>query len=160
MTTVYVIDTSSLILLNRSYTRTTFPTVWNNMDGLVNQNRLISHMEVYSETQKMNDDLTRWCKSNRSMFVPNDQNILTKVGDIMRVFPPLVNVSLPSTTAADPFLIALASIRNSNPLITDTTIVITEERLSKKIRIPYVCSHYGIQCTNLLGLFEKESWKF
>ena len=55
--------------------------------------------------------------------------------------------------AADPFVIASAQVRSG--------CVVTEETLrDNAVRIPSVCEYFGIDCTNLEGLMEREGWTF
>lgn len=39
-------------------------------------------------------------------------------------------------------------------------VIVTEESTSRKDRIPYVCSQYGIDSINILSLFQREKWEF
>ena len=51
----YVIDSSSLIELNRRYPIDVFPTLWKNVEDLINDGSLISHKEVFKEISVMDD---------------------------------------------------------------------------------------------------------
>jgi hypothetical protein len=54
---------------------------------------------------------------------------------------------------ADPFVIACAKIRGGT--------VVTEERLKPNAaRIPNICQHFGIPCTNLEGFMQLMGWNF
>ncbi|WP_241673727.1 DUF4411 family protein [Microcystis aeruginosa] len=54
---------------------------------------------------------------------------------------------------ADPFIIATAKIKDG--------CLITEEALKPNApKIPTVCQHFSIDCTNVQGLMEREGWQF
>jgi hypothetical protein len=55
--------------------------------------------------------------------------------------------------AADPWLVSLAKVTNG--------WVITEEGDKPNSgKIPTVCKHFGIPCTNLEGMLKNEGWEF
>ena len=95
-------------------------------------------MEVFNEIQKQDDKLADWCQSHKTMFVYNEKDILRIVIEVVRKYPSLVNPAK-DTPDADPFVIALAKVRQIGTVTNDEIIVVTEERLSNKIRIPFVC---------------------
>jgi hypothetical protein len=54
---------------------------------------------------------------------------------------------------ADPFVIAKARVK--------VAVVVTEEELRNNgARIPNICRHFGVQCTNLEGFLTAKDWKF
>jgi Domain of unknown function (DUF4411) len=54
---------------------------------------------------------------------------------------------------ADPFVIAKARVK--------IAVVVTEEELRNNgARIPNICTHFGVQCTNLEGFLTEKDWKF
>jgi hypothetical protein len=54
---------------------------------------------------------------------------------------------------ADPFLVAKAKIEEAT--------LVTQEMFKKDAaKIPNVCKHFDIPCTNLEGFMEKEGWQF
>ena len=55
--------------------------------------------------------------------------------------------------SADPFIIAKAEFIDG--------CVVTEEMLKPNAaKIPNVCEHFEIDCTNLQGFMEREGWTF
>lgn len=54
---------------------------------------------------------------------------------------------------ADPFVIALAEAING-------CVVTQEKEKPNAAKIPNVCDHFDIECTNLQGFMEREGWKF
>ena len=101
--------------------------------------------------------LTDWVKSHRSIFTPPGSAEMRFVSDIFSVrhFQMLVNekTRLSGRPGADPFIIARAKVING--------CVVTEEKVTPNAaKIPNVCLHFGVDCTNLQGFMEKEGWMF
>ena len=74
---------------------------------------------------------------------------------LMQHFQTLVNQSnmLSGYPFADPFIIALAK--------TIKGCVVSEEKEKPNAtKIPNVCDHFNIECTNVQGFMEREGWSF
>jgi hypothetical protein len=54
---------------------------------------------------------------------------------------------------ADPFVIASAKVRKA-------CVVTEEQKKPNAAKIPNVCAHFGIECTNLEGFMKREGWSF
>ena len=59
---IYIIDTSSLIEMKERYPKNNFPTLWNKVEKLIQDERLITHIEVKKEIEKGDDELKEWIK--------------------------------------------------------------------------------------------------
>ena len=98
-----------------------------------------------------------WIHEHKEIFLPPQEEESTFMAQIFAVqhFTQLVpqKKTLTSNPFADPFVIASAGIKNG--------CVVTEEKLRPNgAKIPNVCEHFGIDCTNLEGLMEREKWRF
>lgn len=89
MTTInyYVIDSSSLIELNRSYPIDVFPSLWKNVETLIEKGFLISHKEVLKEISVMDDSLTKWAKKQKKFFKVLDDTQMNIVRQILKKIP-------------------------------------------------------------------------
>lgn len=157
---IYIIDASSLIEMKDKYPEDIFPTLWKKMDELYTKGRLIVPLEVKKEIK--DDELKRWTKGKKRMFISPDKSQSDKVKEILRNFPFLAKPQKPGPNA-DPWLISLAIVKNNEEqtkLFTNKYIVVTEESKTKQNRIPAVAQHYDIECINLMELFRKEGWTF
>ena len=157
MANIYHIDTSSLIDLQENYPQNSFPTVWDRFESLITSSQLIAPVEVQNEIFPSNTFLHRWCRTNSNIFIPNNNQILTFVSEIMASFRQLVDPNKPGPVA-DPFLIALARSSISN--VTNSLPIIVTQEGNKPFKIPNVANHYGIRSINLLELFGEENWTF
>jgi len=162
-TKYYLIDTSSLIELNRRYPIDVFPTLWKNVEGLIDKGLLISHKEVLKEISHMDDALKRWATKQKKLFKELTPKQMQIVREIEKKYPSLAK-SDNETAAADPFVIALAVELGSDPqktLFEEGRIMVTEEKLrGNKIRIPFVAKDYNIECINIIEMCRVEGWQF
>jgi hypothetical protein len=161
----YIVDSSSLIELNRRYPIDVFPTLWKNVELLIRKGLLISHKEVLKEISVMDDSLKKWAKKQKDLFKELDEKQIVIVKQILAKYPSLAK-SDNETASADPFIIALAVAMESDPqktLFSSTKghIIVTEERLrGNKVKIPLVCKDYNIECINIIEMCRVEGWKF
>ena len=158
----YIIDTSSLVEINRHNPIDVFPSVWNNLETLSKKGLLVAPYEVLSEVKQSDDELASWAKRNSSIFRPPTKEQVDKLKDILKKYPAFVKED--RKYDADAWVVALA-IEMANDtqqtLIQTKKVLVTEERLhGEKIRIPYVCQMYGIKCTRIIEMFRFEGWKF
>jgi hypothetical protein len=155
---IYVIDTSSLIVLKNFYPKH-FPSLWKGIDGLVKAERLISVREVLNELDSYNDTdfIQGWAEANKPIFlIPGNQELLF-VSQMFQVkhFQTLISQKnlLTGKPIADPFVIAAGKIKAG--------CVITQEILKPNAaKIPNICEHFGIKYMNLEGLMKTEGWTF
>ncbi len=156
---MYVFDNSSLRRLCENYYPARFPSLWERFDDLLSAGKVVSVREVYKEIERWSSGhkLVEWAKGHKDRFPPPSSEELEFVRQIFQVkhFQTLIEKRsiLQGTPVADPFVIAKANIQCG--------IVVTEERLKKNAaKIPNVCMHFEIDCTDLEGFMEREGWRF
>jgi hypothetical protein len=160
----YCVDTSALIDLNYLYPRSVFPTLWRNMDILVEGDRLIAPSDVLEELKRGDDDLTGWAKKQKRMFRPQNAELLREVSEILKVVPDLADPDRIRPVHADPFVVALARIEHQRAqtelLSAGCAVVCHEGRGKLRLRIPDACDRFGIECLRFQALFAREGWSF
>ena len=152
----YVFDTSSFRVLGNYYPDQ-FPTFWQIFDSAVNNGRIISVSEVHRELgfYTRHPHITIWVENHKRIFLPPEpveRRFITKIFSIPH-FQTLVKEKdrLAGNLCADPFVIAKAEFTHG--------CVVTEETLKPNAaKIPNVCEHFGIDCTNLQGFMKRENW--
>ncbi len=170
MTTInyYVVDSSSLIELNRRYPIDVFPTLWRNVEKLIEKGYLISHKEVRKEILAFlgrDESLKKWVEKQKKFFRELNEKQMEIVRQILSKYPSLAKLDN-ETAAADPFVIALAVEMGSTTQQTlfntvKGRIIVTEEKLrGNKVKIPFVCKDYNIECINIIEMCRVEGWKF
>ena len=157
---VYVIDTSALIDMEKNTPMDVYVSQWERMSALVRSQRLLAPMKVFKELEVMDDKLHDWAKENREMFKEITRGQIEAVREIMAGFPSLVDAA--KKYSADPWIIALAiDMRKQTTFEGRDVIVVTNEKLKgKKVKIPYVCEHFGVPYKNLIEMLRSEGWKF
>ncbi len=153
---VYVFDTSSIIVLSH-YFPDRFPTFWSNFDDAVSNGRVVSVREVLKELASPRQWLMKWVDDHKEMFLlpgPDETTFVAKIFQIQH-FQMLVTETqrLRGQPVADPFVIACASVRSG-------TVVTEESSKPQSARIPNVCSHFGVACTNVEGFLKENGWQF
>jgi hypothetical protein len=160
----YVIDTSSLIELKK-FPEDVFPSLWKNIETLIASGFIISHREVLKELSYQDDSLKRWAQKQKKFFKELDAYQIKIVKEILRKYPSLAK-SEGESPSADPFVIALAIELERDPQKTldpsfKKRVVVSEERLrGTRVRIPFVCREYGIECITMIEMCRSEGWKF
>ena len=159
---VYIMDSSSLIELNRHNPIDVFPSVWKNMESLIRKGLLVAPIEVLYEITERDDQLVKWAKKQTGFFrTPTGKQIEILKG-ILKEYPSLVRED--RKYDADSWVIALAieMTRDSQQTLTPIKrLVVTEEKLrGEKIRMPFVCRKYNIVSIDIIEMFRIEGWRF
>ncbi|MER8975354.1 MULTISPECIES: DUF4411 family protein [unclassified Mesorhizobium] len=151
MATVYCIDTSALIAAwYERYKPKRFPKLWNQLDALIGEGRLVSSLLVLNECEKRSPDLHEWLKEREAMFIAPDQTLQQRVQYVLNTYTGLVAAGK-QKFAADSFVIATAEVHGY-------TLITEETGLDSLRKIPGVCNAMGIRFCNLMQLFDAEDW--
>ena len=158
----YIIDSCSLMELNRHNPLDVFPSVWKKIEDLINKDLLVAPKEVLNEINEGDDKLANWAKKQNKLFKDPTNKQIDIVRGILNKFPSLVKEN--RKYDADPWVIALAvelATSTQKTLISIKRIVVTEEKIrGNKVKIPFVCQKYEIESIDIIDMFRKESWKF
>ena len=158
----YIMDTSSLVELNRHNPIDVFPSVWNNLESLSKKDLLVAPAEVLSEVKERDDELASWAKRNKRIFRPPTKKQIEILKDILKNYPALIKEDRKSD--ADARVVALAVDMKASyqqTIIEIKRIVVTEEKLrGEKVKIPLVCQKYEIEAIGIIEMFRIEGWKF
>lgn len=152
---VYVFDTSALIgAWVRAYPPDAFPRLWEQMECLVADGRAMAPEEVLDELQRRDDELHAWVKARaQTMIIPTTRALMLEARAILADHKELTKTGT-GRSAADPFVIGLASLR-SCPVVTQE-----QGGTLAKPRIPFVCQRRSIQCMTFLDVIRAEGWTF
>ncbi len=158
---IYVIDTSALIDMKIHTPMDIHISQWNMVKTLISSKRLVAPMEVKEEIANIDDELYEWTRNNAEMFIDITTGQISAMREIMDKFP-----SLPGDNrehSADPWIIALAmDLKNQTSLDEEREIiVVTHEKLKgNKVKIPFVCKHFGIRYMTAQEMFREEGSVF
>jgi hypothetical protein len=159
---IYSMDTSGWTSLKRGYPASSFPSLWQNVEYLAKNNRLISPDQVYAELEKQDDELLKWAKLHKEIFLKLDGEQVAVGLQIVADYPSLVN-PLKQTPDADPFVISLAIVQQKrSTLLGDECIVVSAEKRGspQKYKIPDVCACLSIRHFTILDIIAEEGWTF
>lgn len=152
----YCIDTSALIDgWVRWYPKDVFPSLWEKIEALVTEGEIVAPDEVLHELERKEDSLAAWAAERKDMFYVLDEDLQKGGVRVLSEFPNLIDANS-SVTAADPWVIALASKLKA-------TVVSGEKPTGKpqsNPHIPDVCKHYRIKCIGMLELIREQGWVF
>jgi len=142
---IYCIDSSSLINLFRHYPRDIFPSLWEKLDKIIKNGQIISHITVFREISRKDDEIKKWCQNHKSIFKDIDECQINQIREIRKQYSESHwQAGMNREEWADPWIIALA--------ICEEAIIVSDERNSPD-RIPYIASRFGITTLNLLDFF-------
>ncbi len=155
---LHVFDTSSLRVLSNYYPDR-FRTFWQRFDEAVAKGMVVSVREVHNEIENQitKEWFRDWVKSHRAMFLTPGANETSFVAKIFSVihFQALVGETqrLKGQPVADPFVIACAHVQQG-------TVVTEEVKKPNAAKIPNICEHFGVRCTNVEGFLSDHGWEF
>ncbi len=142
--TIYVIDTSSLGYCQRSFgDRLTkvafFHEIWELLDRLAAESRLVAPHQVSVEIARNNDHVGQWAASHAGIFRPKGEHVVRVVDILKERGQRLVEGDKPrGSEESDPWVIALAEeVTAAAPTLFDAPtvgIVVSEETKSGGIR--------------------------
>lgn len=158
---IYIFDTSALIDMDKFYPVDRDMSYWRHVDRSINQGRFKAPYVVLDEVSRRDDELVKWLKPRRKiMQIPISPLQNNYVREIQAKFKGLCN-HRSGNLNGDPFVIACAiEIINGIQVtfLPQRPIVVAQEGQKKKITIPKVCGHYGVECITIDQLWEKENW--
>lgn len=155
----YVVDTNVFMDWQaRFYPTDVFVSLVEQMDGLIEQSRLVAPALVHEELDAVGtNQLSAWAQERTGIWIP-DGDIVEAAVSIQSTFPGLLD---PKTEyeEADAYVIALAQQRNGI-VVTSETPAAEKRKPKREFFIPDVCREMGVPCINFLGLMRRERWKF
>ena len=162
--TIYCFDTNALINFYRFYPPTFVPSLWVELDTLINENRLISHKLVYDELvpkQGADDEIGQWSVDRKNIFIGKTSEQFTFLRDILKNFPKLVDANA-KKEQADPYLIAMLidfTEKQKNAFLKNDYTLVTNENIASTKKLPAACRHYKIRYLSLVEFFIDNGWQ-
>ena len=86
----YIIDSSSLIELNRHNPMDIYLTVWKKIASLIEKKSLVAPKEVLYEIKLGDDQLTDWVNQQKDFFVEPTPQQINLVQEILVKYPTIV----------------------------------------------------------------------
>jgi hypothetical protein len=155
---MYVFDMNVFLTLGHYYP-SRFPSLWERIDTLVQDEKLFSVKEVKNELE-VNchfDHIEKWILKNRHIFKTPTEKEYKIVAEIFKNtnYQGLVKRQniLKGLPVADPFIIAFAKVHNA-------TVVTQEKYKENGARVPTICKEINIKYINVEQFLEEENLQF
>jgi hypothetical protein len=147
----YCLDTSALTYgFYDVYRASQFISLWDRLSDLVEEGRLVAPVRVYQELQRQDDDLYRWVRTRKQMFIDADNEQLATTFRLSRDFPYLLRRHK-DMKPGDAWVIAVAVQRGF-------TVVSNENPGSlENPKIPFICSRYHIGHVKFSAIIHAEA---
>ena len=153
---IYCADSSTFIDLNRrGHPIDTFPTLWGNIDMLIDNGRIIAPKESLRELAVGDDQLFRWAKARKKLFIAPDEAHQDALRQIMSKFPNCIKTGT-TGVFADPWVVALAVVNECTVLTYEKS----EPNNPNSNKIPDICNAFGVKCMHPFDMMRVEGWKF
>ena len=154
----YVFDNGPFSTLFRNFYRRTFRSLWERVDALVENDSILSTLEVLREIEDSSDvSLRDWAQQHRNIFTtptPPEGLFVVKIYSIGHFQHNIERQKLlKGGKMADPFVIAKAAVQGHD-------VVTMEKFRANGAKIPNICSHFNVPCLSLEDFMEREGWEF
>lgn len=154
----YTFDTSAFINTARRYHPIdVFRSLWERIDELIGEGRLLVAMQVHEEISRRKDDLSRWLSvpsRKAAVFIEADKEIQLAQKAILDRYPKWT-FTVRSSRWADPWVVATAQVK-------DLIVVHYESRTGSPDHpsIWRACDDLGLKQMPFIDLLRKEGWTF
>lgn len=147
----YIFDTSSFLSQkdNEPHRRRLYKRLWENIDGLIHQRRIVTCSEVKEEIK--DEEIKEWFIDINCEVLDINEAVQKNVTEVVTTKPELIDFRQVKSSG-DAFIIATA--------MEYGLIVVTEENKDSSKKIPKVCEAMGIKSIDINGLCEEEGWRF
>jgi len=152
--TKYIFDSGPFIDL-KNYPSDIFASLWDKLLNMIDNGEILSSSEVLRELEDYDDEIAKWAKANKKIFLKPTLEEQKEVQKILEKHPDLVKEEaiLLGKPYADPFVIAQAKLHNC-------TLVHNEKYKPNAHKIPNVCKTFNVDEIPLFEFFRREKWKF
>ena len=162
---VYSIDTNVFLDIwcppeGNIYSKTRMPELWEHIEKLVKDGRIIASREVYDELcDHASPDFKKWLDDHKSMFSLSDKQVGYAEDIINKVYAKYKDGYRPEVKdAADPFVVALALEHSAVVLSQEQRQDPHDPALVNGPKIPTICAEYNTLCVNIEEFVTKEGF--
>lgn len=157
---IYCFDTSVFAALNKIHNYIPIPDVWEFLEQLIKEGKIISHEIVFDELNP-GDFIGKWIEDKKNYFIGITEQQIKNVEEILKQFPDLIDPQK-EKNQADPWLIALAMERKKETLFDKNKIiyVVSQEKISSNKKIPAACRAFNIEHFNLESFLKDNGLRF
>lgn len=129
--------------------------VWDKIEQLIEEKRLITPYYVLNEIKRRDDELYHWCKNTNIDCNPTEKT--TRIlKEVLKEFPDFTPKKSQKADWSDPWVISM-SIEHNCVIISHQNKKMKNEN---KCYIPDICDERNIECYSILDLIKAENWRF
>lgn len=162
---IYSVDTNVFLDIwcppeGNIYSKSRMPELWEHIEKLVNEGRIVATKEVYDELiDHASDGLRAWLEDHKTIFTLSEQQVGYADDIINKVYSKYKNGYRPEVKdAADPFVVAIALTHNATVLSQEQKQDPHDPALVNGPKIPTVCAEYQVECVNIEEFITKEGF--
>lgn len=161
----YSIDSSVLLDIWKGesglYPQELYPGLWEHIDKLTQEGRILMHHEVYKEIKDHpNAELQKWLAKNKDAIVVNSKEANAAAKEIINDFySKFKNGYMPSKhggNAADPFVVGLAYAEGCFVFTQEKPIAAANLFNAAEPHIPNICTEHNIRYVGINQFLTKE----
>ena len=155
---LYIFDASVFINLYLIDTRTfELPqAIWDKLDELMLEGKIISHRYVYDEVvtgSENPDKVSKWLQPRKSHFQLPTARQIEVIGIVVNAFPKLIDPNN-EKDQADPYLVAMGVELNGLDASTEY-VVVTLEKQAKTSGLAAACRSQNVECITPAQFFDE-----
>lgn len=148
-------DTSAFINGQRDLFRPpTFGPLWDAIAEMIEAQKIIAVDEVKREIRRKDDDVGKWVRSQRGLFVPLQLDIQRATKEVLSACPRLMAQQGATRNSADPFVVGLALARGGTVVTQETPA-----NSSRRPRIPDACIAVDVPWLTLPDFVDAQGWQ-
>jgi len=151
---LYVFDSSTWIKVNRETPPDIYKSVWTRIDDAIEHSLIRSPDEVCVELEQGVDGLAKFLKSRNGLFVPLEDELQIALSEVMAECPTLSDPDSPRNNA-DPFVVALAKIRNATVVSQEKS---RKDKKNGRMKIPDACARFKCEHLDWFTYLRAQGW--
>ncbi len=159
----YLLDTNFFIQACRYYPQEIFPSFWNKLQQIIEDETIVIHETVLEEIFKNEDELTRWIKNT-----PHFKKVKISEVAFNKYLEMCDWVSNPQQDYLQSAISAFKDNHNADAWIcaecaVSGHILVTNEKYGNSrsnVKIPNVCQAFGIEYMSVFDFMREQGFKF
>lgn len=151
----YSFDTSAFINGRRDLFRPPmFEPMWDKIGNMIGEDLILAVDEVKLEIRKKDDDVAKWIRRHRGLFIPLEHDIQKATKEVLEACPRLMAQHGANRNSADPFVVGLALARGGTVVTQETPA-----NSDRKPKLPDACISVGVPWMTLPEFVSAQGWQ-
>lgn len=158
----FVFDTSAFInSWTKFYRPTNFRKLWENLDHLIHQGRIIIPREVLAELRREDDAVYKWVRDRKDTLVHKpDGPFAIALTEVMGTYTSRASKLRSTEPWADPCVIALAMQLNATVVSYEQPKSTPKKGFDPDPKLPDMCTKLGVPHLPMYEFIEQQGWVY